>query len=191
MFTLLHTWEEKCIGALERTLPRLAPHVRRYQRLIRYIIAGGTAASVDFAFLYLFTDLWGIHYLSSSVLAFLVAFVVSFLLQKFWTFQDHSMDGVHAQAVLYFVVAALNLGVNTFLMYAFVDWLQMWYIAAQFLASILIAFESFFVSRYFIFKGNTNYETDTKVRNTPPNPPLFRQRTDPPQAEKRGGGRKI
>ena len=162
MLRSLHHVEEKCVVVVERLAPPLGLFVRRYQRIIRYIIAGGVSAAVDFLFLYLFTDVWGRHYLLSSILAFIIAFFFSFILQKFWTFQDHSVDRVHTQATLYFIVAALNLLVNTGLMYAFVEWLQVWYITAQFLASALIACESFFISRYIIFK-----QSGTTANNQP------------------------
>ena len=178
MIRHLRDWEEKAILLSGKMIPRSLPYLRRYQRLLRYLVAGGGSAAVDFFFLYLFTDVAGIHYLLSSVFAFLIAFVVSFILQKFWTFQDHSTDRVHMQAVAYFVVAGLNLLLNTLLMYLFVDKLHVWYLFAQFISSGLIACESFFISRYLFRMRTTDHPTE----------PPFRQRTDPPPAEKRGGG---
>ena len=155
MFRRLHEWEEKCIGAVERRLPpALGSHLRRNQRLFRYLTAGGTSAVVDLGLLYIFTDIFDIHYLISAVIAFLASFAVSFALQKFWTFQDHSVEHVHRQATVYFIVAAVNLLLNTILMYVLVDIVHVWYIFSQILASGLIACESFFISRY-IFKGKT------------------------------------
>ena len=113
----------------------------------------GTAAAVDLWLLYVLTEWLRLHYLLSAVLAFIVAFFVSFILQKFWTFGDHSTDKLHSQAALYFVVAALNLLLNTLLLYFFVDVMGFWYIFAQILASGLIACESFFISRSFIFRA--------------------------------------
>lgn len=131
MLHSLREWEEKCVVLAGKIFPSMLPHLRRYQRLLRYLTAGGTAAAIDFILLYLFTDVAGIHYLLSSILAFLIAFVVSFILQKFWTFQDHSTNRVPTQATLYFVVAAANLLLNTLLMYVFVDALHLWYLFAQ------------------------------------------------------------
>ena len=152
MLRSLHQVEERCVSIVERHVPSLGIVIRQYQRLARYLTAGSIAAVVDLGLLYIFTDLFLIHYLTSAVFAFLATFLVSFTLQKFWTFQDHSVERVHAQAALYLVIALINLAVNTALMYAFVDWLQIWYIGAQFIASGLIACESFFISRHLIFK---------------------------------------
>jgi putative flippase GtrA len=118
----------------------------------RYLVSGSSAAVVDLGLLYGLTEWASLHYLASATIAFVAAFFVSFFLQKFWTFQDHSVERVHAQVALYFVIAVANLGLNTLLMYLFVEYLHLWYLAAQILAGSAIACESFFISRHFVFK---------------------------------------
>lgn len=127
----------------------------RIIKTIKYIISGGTAAVVDLSFLALFVDVFKINYLISAIFAFLIAFSVSFLLQKFWTFQDKGMEGVHRQASIYFIVSATNLGINTLLMYLFVDHFHVHYFLSQILASGLLAISSYFIYSRFIFKNNT------------------------------------
>jgi putative flippase GtrA len=124
-------------------------------KTIKYIISGGTAAVVDLAFLAIFVDIFKINYLISAILAFLIAFSVSFILQKFWTFQDKSTEGMHKQATIYFIVSSTNLGINTLLMYLFVDHFHIHYFLSQILASGLLAISSYFIYSRFIFKNNT------------------------------------
>lgn len=148
----LREWEEKFLSGADRHLPRIAPYFRKYARVGRFIISGGTAAVVDLGLLYLITEWFGSHYLLSAGLAFIAAFFVSFTLQKFWTFENTSTERVHIQVSLSFVIAVINLGLNTALMYVFVERFHLWYMAAQILAGIILAFESFFVLRSFIFR---------------------------------------
>ena len=121
-------------------------------RIFRFLLSGGTALGTDLIFLYVFTDILKIWYLISAVAAFILAFLVSFTLQKFWTFGDRSLDGFHMQMGVYFFVAVINLTLNTFLVYALVEWTDLHYLFAQIIASALIAIESFFVYQHFIFK---------------------------------------
>lgn len=172
MIHRLRAWEEKGVVLAGKIVPFALPYLRKYQRLLRYLISGGTAAAVDLLFLFLFTDGFGFHYLTSAILAFLVAFVVSFLLQKFWTFQDESVERVHKQVIVYFAVSAVNLLLNTLLMYVLVDWMHIWYMGAQFLASGLIACESFFVSRYVIFNTLRTTKPVRNANHPSSNPPL-------------------
>ena len=120
-------------------------------KILRYLFSGVTAFGVNFFFLYAFTEWFGFYYLVSVVMAFLAAVVVSFMLQKFWTFQNNSKAGLHRQAKIYITVAIINTGLNTLLVYLFVEYVGLHYLVAQFFSSGLIAFESFFIYQFFIF----------------------------------------
>ena len=74
-------------------------------------------------------------------------------MQKFWAFEDSSKDDVQAQFILYSLVVLANLALNTFLVYALVQWLSIWYLLAQLLGGIVIAVVGFFAYRNLVFKA--------------------------------------
>lgn len=117
----------------------------------RYILSGGTSAVVDLILLYILHSVVGLHYLVASILAFSVAFCVSFILQKFWTFKNHSTEGIHGQAAIYLGSSLFSLGFNTLLMYLFVDKLHLQVLLSQIFAGAIVACFTFFISRR-IFK---------------------------------------
>ncbi|MEI6596731.1 MAG: GtrA family protein, partial [bacterium] len=129
--------------------------LQKYKRIIKYLIAGGTAASVDLVLLYILTDILGVWYLISACVAFSIAFFVSFFLQKFWTFRDRDKEVIYKQMRIYLIVALANLALNAVLMYALVDGFKIWYMLAQFIISGLIAIESYLVYKHFIFNKNS------------------------------------
>lgn len=131
--------------------PKLYKLVDQNKTVIKYVIAGGTAAFVDLSLLFVFTDVLGLHYLVSAVLAFMIAIVVSFNLQKHWTFRDTNKN-VAGQMTAYVVTGLMNLSLNTALMYVFVDVLHIMYLLAQVFAGGMIAFGSFLIYRFVIFK---------------------------------------
>ncbi len=141
------------ISSLQSLLNRLP--LQRFI-LARYLVSGGTAASVDFSLLYILTEFFHVWYLLSSIVAVAVAIMVSFLLQKFWTFQSNTLDTVHIQLSLHSMLSFLNLGLNTFLLYFFVEYVHLWYIFAQFLGAGLLACMNYFVYRTWIFSGNVH-----------------------------------
>ena len=120
---------------------------------VRYLIAGGTSTAIDLGILYVLTEFAGWWYLVSATAAFIVAFFVSFILQKFYTFnnRDTSRKTVATQGAFYFTLALTNLGINTILMYALVEWAGVWYFLAQIISAAAIAVESFFIYRFVIF----------------------------------------
>jgi len=143
-------------------------HPDYYQKLdsnkvyIKYVIAGGAAASVDLFLLYVLTDFFHIWYLHSAVIAFAVAVFVSFYLQKFWTFRDNSKEKIRRQMIMYFAVGAGNLALNAAGMYLLVDAARVPYIFSQIIAGAGVAIVSFLVYRFLIFK-NEKEKSDLSV----------------------------
>lgn len=120
-------------------------------KIVRYAISGGMATVTNILFLFIFTDLIGIWYVLSAVLSYLVSFVVSFSMQKYWTFRESSSDQIASQAIFYVVITTINLGLNAGCIYLLVHYFGVYYLLAQLIISLIIAIESFFVYR-FIFR---------------------------------------
>ena len=123
----------------------------RVQRIARFIVAGGSAATGNFALLYTLTEYFHIWYLASSLVAVVAGFITSFILQKFWTFKNKRLDRVHIQAMLHASLSIVNIILNTVLLYTLVEYVHLWYIAAQFFISGGLAFGNYFVYRLHIF----------------------------------------
>ncbi len=125
-----------------------------YAIMVRYLISGATSVGTDLIALYILKEYFQVFYLSAAIIAFLIAFVVSFLMMKYWTFQDGANTKTQKQLVSYFAVSLFNLLLNSILVWMFVEKISLWYIMAQILASLIIAVWSFFVYKYFIFIKN-------------------------------------
>ncbi len=130
-------------------------YAKKHQQVLRFLITGGIAFSVNITVLYCLTSILGVYYLISTVIAFLASFSVSFLFQKFWTFQDASKDNLHVQLSLYLTLQVMNLALNTGLMYAFVEYLHIWYIFSQVIIALGLAVISFLVNKEYIFKRSS------------------------------------
>jgi putative flippase GtrA len=124
----------------------------RLFKLLRYLISGGTAAAVNFATLFVLVQFLHVHYLSASILAFVVSIAVSFAMQKFWTFRDKLTHDIHMQFSRYVVVISSSLLINTVLVYLMVEKLYIWYMFAQVTATIVVAVINFFAYRHFVFE---------------------------------------
>ena len=131
---------------------RLPERAKKYSQFIRFLVAGAFVVTVNLSILYFLTSIVGVYYLISNIVAFLVAFTISFFLQKSWTFNDRSRDLMHMQLPLYLGVQLVNLACNTALMYGFVEYLHIWYILSQAIISFCLAMAIFFVNKRWIFK---------------------------------------
>jgi glycosyltransferase involved in cell wall biosynthesis len=117
-----------------------------YAQVVRFVIAGGTAVLVNIAVLYAFTEGLGLWYLTSEILAFAVAVLYNFALQKFWTFGNSGGSATH-QGLWFFGINLINLVLNAGILYVLVEFFGLWYVFAQVIASVIIACESFFFYR--------------------------------------------
>ena len=118
---------------------------------LRYFVCGITATLVNLFSLYIFTDKVGIWYLYSSVLAFLISLLVSFVLQKFVVFKDTNTHKIHHQFYKFFVVAILGVTTNTFLIFVCVEYFGIWYILSQIIAGFFVMIQNFILYKFFIF----------------------------------------
>lgn len=122
------------------------------KQIFKYVISGGSAAVVNLSTLYVLTEFFHVWYLVSASTAFVGAFAVSFTLQKFWTFKDHETEGMRKQLSLYLAVILVNLAINALFVYLLVEHIGIWYMLAQIISGLVIAIESFFIYKFFIFK---------------------------------------
>ena len=130
--------------------------------IIRYLIAGGTGAVVDLSFVYVLTEYVGFDKHTTSVpVAFLIALLVSYTMQKYWTFTDNKSVRTHSQAMAFFAVQFFNFFLNSLLVYILTEKADIWYMASQFITGALLAISSFLIYRNFIFPkkdGTANVE---------------------------------
>lgn len=137
-------------------LPKIFQVCERHKSVVKFIFAGSSAAAVDLLFLYLFHGLfkWGL--VLSTSLAFILSFIVSFTLQKFWTFRNYSQKKIPVQFVLYIANAVIGLNLNGIMMHYSVNKMHVWYLLAQILVNVIIGFYNFFIYKFIVFRHQKN-----------------------------------
>jgi putative flippase GtrA len=123
-----------------------------YRTVLFFLIAGGTAAVFQLCVYVLLSRTLAIPYLTASSIAFVLAVVVSFLLQKFVTFEHTGRTEIPRQFIHFFFLACMNLLANGALMYLLVEQVALHDVLAQMLTMATIAVWSFFLYKHFIFK---------------------------------------
>lgn len=126
-------------------------------RVIRFLISGGSAVTTNLALLFILVHFFHLWYLLASVFAFTTSMSVSFLMQKFFTFNDYNREYIGRQSVLYFGFQVFNLCLNTLLMYIGVDLLHVPYLFSQILIGATMAVCSFLVFKHIVFTPNSIY----------------------------------
>lgn len=139
--------------------PFLHRQIWRHRTGVKYIFAGGTAALVDLVVLYFLTDVVGLWYMISTMVAFVLALATSFILQKFWTFRDPALRRIKKQLVIYAVIGTLNFILNPALLYLFVEKFHVWYMLAAVIVMGALAIANYLVNKFIIFKKDITHES--------------------------------
>ncbi len=137
-----------------RRLPVAYRICDRHKPVVKFILAGGMATGTNLALLFIFHGLLKLELLLATSAAFVLSFLVSFTLQKFWTFRDNGRKKIVSQLFAYMGNAVIGLVLNGYLMYLLVEEYTVWYLLAQIIASLTIAFWNFLAYKFIIFKIN-------------------------------------
>ncbi len=148
---VVRRWYDNFRRYFSSTYPEIYSVCNQHKSVIKFIVAGCSAAGTDLVLLYIFYGIFGLDLVVSTSLAFLIAFLVSFSLQKFWAFRNYQ-DKVVSQLFLYLLNALLGLYLNGFFMHLLVNKFQVWYMLAQFAVNLVLGFWNFVVYKFIIFK---------------------------------------
>ena len=119
----------------------------RFKQAARFCIAGAAGVIAYYAALYWLTEFFGVWYIASAIIGFILNTGLNFSLQKFWTFQNKETHRAGHQLVLYSLVTTSLLTLNALCLYCMVQYLHMWYIGAQVILTVVLTITSFFATK--------------------------------------------
>ena len=156
---------------LKRSLYSLCPAFwdkhAKHKSKAKYVIAGIGTSLIDLVSLYIFHGIFQIGIVKAATFAFLCSFLLSFSLQKFWTFSNHhlSKKAFSKQLSLYILINFINININGAIMYLLVSRYGVWYLLSQVISGVIIGTANFVTYKFIIFRSsNKPYETDNQAR---------------------------
>jgi putative flippase GtrA len=119
-------------------------------KFLSYAAIGGVIALLNLAALWLLTSIAGLHYLLSTLIAFLALTPLAFWLQKLVTFRT-PRERAPVEWPRYFATMGASLAANLGLMYVLVSLLGLWYLAASVAVTGLFLAANFLVNERWSF----------------------------------------
>lgn len=153
---LIHAWYNRFRQYFSGNFPRAYVFCNNRKSVIKFFVAGCLAGGTDLIFLFLFHGLLGWHVVAATTMAFILSFLVSFTLQKFWTFRNYSQDKMFIQLTLYVLNVLLGLYLNGLFMHILVTDHNVWYLLAQIIVNLALGVWNFIVYKFIVFKNETN-----------------------------------
>ncbi len=121
-------------------------------QFFRYIFVGGVAFLVDFTSLYVLTDYFGIFYLISAAIAFILGLIINYILSINWVFNRRTLDNKTIEFSVFAFIGIIGLGLNELFIWFFTAELSFFYLISKILAAIIILFWNFFARKLTLFK---------------------------------------
>ena len=111
------------------------------KRFAKYSLVGISGVFVNEGLLWFFTEIAGLFFLISSIIAIESSIITNFLLNEFWTFSDKSNEhrGILRRGFKFNGVSLLALVINAGTLYILVTFFNIYYLISN-IAGIIFAF---------------------------------------------------
>ncbi len=119
-------------------------------QFFRYGFVGIGVTLFDFSVLFVLTEFFGVYYLISAAIAYLVGFFANYLLCVYWVFGNQNKNKVAEMGRLSFV-GIVGLVLTALLMWFFTGYLGLYYMFSNLVAAMAVFFWNFFARRHIVF----------------------------------------
>jgi len=142
---------------------------RERKRFIRFAIVGSLGAAVDFGTFNLFSQVFHINPVISSVCSFIAALTSNFIWNRYWTYPDSRTKSVSHQVIQFSIVNLMGLAIRTPIFFGLsklliitfnrLNILELFFTSYEFIgnnvalavAVIVVMFWNFFANRYWTY----------------------------------------
>lgn len=124
---------------------------KAFLQLVKFVISGVVSAIIEIGLYIALVDGAQLDYLKANILVFIVVCPVNFLLNKYWVFDRGALNS-YVQIVSFVLLALLNLGLNQFFLWSFVEYFFINDKIAKVLAIGICVLLNFIIKKYFIFE---------------------------------------
>jgi putative flippase GtrA len=121
-------------------------------QVFRYILAGGVAYAADYVSLILLTEVFGVYYLLSAAIAFLLGTVVSYFLNISWVFNKRTFDSKRIEISIFLLIGIIGLFLNQWSIWFFTEKVGFFYPYSKIIATVIVVLVNFFARKYILFR---------------------------------------
>jgi len=119
-------------------------------QMVKFYVVGGSGTVVNLCTLYALTNFLGLWYLFSSVMGIIVSVTTNFFGNKLWTFKVK--ENKIKLYINFWIASITGIIIQLALTFALVQYLNVWYVLAAFIAILIASFSNFLLSKIWVFK---------------------------------------
>lgn len=121
-----------------------------------YLFFGGLTTLVNIVTYRIGTSFFGIDYITSSIIAWIVSVIFAFLTNKYFVFKskNDNLISIIKEIFSFFIFRVLSLLLDLGTMFLFVGIVKINDLYAKIIANVLVVLANYFASKLIIFKNN-------------------------------------
>lgn len=126
----------------------------KYEEMIIYLIGGVLSTIVNWAAYIVCSRLFHLHYMPSTVVAFIVGVVFAYLVNKIMVFKskDFSVSTICKEFIVFTTGRVATLLMEMGMMFVFVDLCHLYDLVAKFICLIFVTIANYLISKLLVFK---------------------------------------
>ena len=134
-------------------MERIRALLREHREILSYVFWGVMTTAVNYVSYTLLTELLHVHYLTSTVIAWIISVLFAYFVNKLFVFQSKGW-GRKALRELWQMVASrlFSLGLEMAIMWFFVDTLHCNHLVIKLLANVVVVIVNYVLSKWIIFR---------------------------------------
>jgi putative flippase GtrA len=118
----------------------------------KFTLVGILGALIYLSTSFILTDYFGVYYINSSIVGFVLSTLFAYIINRFWTFGDNSEKKVFDKLVRFFIVSIFALIINLCSLYVLTEYYSIYYLFSQIFAILISALINFSGHRFWTFK---------------------------------------
>ena len=128
--------------------------LRKYRELVSYVFWGVMTTTVNYVSYTLLTEVFHVHYMAGTIIAWTVSVLFAYFVNKLFVFQSRDWAWRVALRELWQMVASrlFSLGLEMAIMWFFVDTMHFNHLIVKLAANVVVVIVNYVLSKFIIFR---------------------------------------
>ncbi len=130
-----------------------------FSQLIRFGIVGIIAFLIDYGLMVLLTEIFGVNYLLSATISFIVSVIFNYLASMRYVFRHKEGMSRRREFAIFVVLSVMGLGLNDLIMWFMTGLFGISYLISKIVATAIVTIWNFVTRKKFLDAGSPDENT--------------------------------
>ena len=119
-------------------------------QIFKFAIVGVVATLIDFLFLYIFREFFKFPVVLANTLSFVISVIYNYTASVKWVFDVNKEKSAKKQFITFIIFSVIGLLINDLIMWISVDHLNIYYLLAKIIATLIVMVFNFVSRKIFL-----------------------------------------